>query len=59
MEIRYIGPHDEVFIDVAPPVHCRRGETVDVDDTLGENLTAQDTWERVEPVRATSSKKEQ
>jgi hypothetical protein len=53
MQIRYLGPHDEVqFPDVDPPFGCVRGETVDVPDDLAVELVAREggtQWEIVIP----------
>lgn len=43
MQRVYVGPHDEVELAATGQV-VRRGESVDVDADLAEQLDAQDTW---------------
>jgi hypothetical protein len=52
MLVRYIGPHDEVTVDIFPPATCKRGGTVDVAAEVAESLVAQDTWELAPAKRA-------
>jgi hypothetical protein len=43
MQLRYTGPHDIVEVPDAELI-AKRGETVEVPDTIAASLIAQGTW---------------
>lgn len=56
MKVKYVGPYDEVDI-AAAGLSCKQGETVEVDDELGESLLEQeDNWEPVDKAAKDAAK---
>lgn len=54
MHVVYTGPLDAVEIAATATI-APRGETVEVDDALGESLIQQSCWEQVKPKPAAKS----
>lgn len=60
MHVVYTGPLDAVEIAATATI-APRGETVEVDDALGESLTQQSCWEQAskpKPAAKSAEKKE-
>ena len=45
MKLIYVGPHQDGWVEVDPPISFVRLEPVDVPDDVAATLIVQDTWE--------------
>ena len=45
MKVIYVGPHQDGWIDVEPPITFERGVPLDVPDDVAARILVQDTWE--------------
>ena len=60
MRVVYKGPHAEVEIaNLGPAGRCKRGETIEVPDSVGAELVKQAYWESAAPTLAGKSAKPQ